>query len=222
MNGLTCEQFEQVAEEFSLGVLPGFERAQAMAHMELCPGCRSRVARLTSTRDRLLELVPEAEPPAGFERLVIDRLPRVALRIPRWAPAAAALLAIALVSGGWLLGRATAPEPVAAPPAAVAAPAITVAPLTADGHPVGQAFAYPGQPSFIYVSLNTQIVEQTGPISCSLERPDGSSVPLGTFEVRRGYGHWGASAQLEGDSLRAARLILWDAAGKPIASAQFT
>lgn len=219
-----CEEFALVADEFALGALAGIERARALAHLELCPGCRARTARLSATRDRLLELIPEAEPRAGFERLVMDRLPHPAPRFPRWAPVAAALLALALVGGGWVLGRSTAPTSA---PAVAVAPAPTgrtlaIAPLTVDGRQVGQAFAYPGEPSFVYVSLDTGRHDETGPVTCLLQRPDGSTVPLGTFEMRRGYGRWGASAQLDGDALRAATLVVRDPAGTLVATARFT
>lgn len=217
-----CEEFALVADEFALGALSGIERARAMAHLELCPSCRSRTGRLSATRDRLLELVPEAEPRAGFERLVMDRLPHPAPPLPRWAPVAAAVLALALAGGGWALGRATAP---ASAPAVASAPTgrvLAMAPLIVDGRQVGQAFAYPGEPSFVYVSLDTSMRDQTGPVTCSLQRPDGSTVPLGTFQMSRGYGRWGASAQLEGDALRAATLVVWDRAGTRVATARFT
>lgn len=220
-----CAEFALVADEFALGALSGIERARAMAHLELCPGCRARTARLSATRDRLLELVPEAEPPAGFERLVMDRLPHPAPRLPRWAPVAAAVLALALLGGGWALGRATAPTAapvVAAPDTAPTGRTLAVAPLTVDGRQVGQAFAYPGEPSFVYVSLDTGRHDQTGPVTCSLQRPDGSTVPLGTFDMRRGYGRWGASAQLDGDALRSATLVVWDPSGTLVATARFT
>ncbi|NMH99423.1 zf-HC2 domain-containing protein [Pseudonocardia acidicola] len=217
VNRLSCEQSRQIAAEFALGVLPGFERAQVLEHLDGCAGCRWTVARLTATRDRLLEMLPEAEPPAGFERMVLDGLRRPLRRSPRWLPLAAALLGVVLLAGGWLLGRAGAPPAVTAPDGALAA-----AQLTVDGRRVGQAFAYPGQPSFVYVSLDTQLADQTGPVSCTLERPDGSSVPIGTFTVRRGYGHWGASAQLQGDALRSARLVLVDASGATVAAARFS
>lgn len=87
---------------------------------------------------------------------------------------------------------------------------------------MGQAFAYPGEPSFVYVSLDTGRHDQTGPVTCSLQRPDGSTVPLGTFDMRRGYGRWGASAQLDGDALRSATLVVWDPAGTLVATARFT
>lgn len=219
-----CERFQHVAAEFALGVLPGFERAQALAHLESCPRCRWTVTQLTITRDRILELVPEADPPAGFERLVLEGAPRPDRRARPWRLVAAGVAVAGLLAGGgWVLGRTTAPVPRTAPPAASATGGVAVdrVDMTADGRWVGQAFAYPGTPSFVYVSLDTQMSDQTGTVSLALERPDGSHVSLGTYQVRRGYGSWGASAQLDGDALRKATLVVVDATGRAIATARF-
>jgi hypothetical protein len=63
-----------VAAEVALGVLTGRERAMAVAHLEECETCREDVRQLMATSDQLLELLPPAEPPAGFETRVLERL----------------------------------------------------------------------------------------------------------------------------------------------------
>ena len=74
MDDMSCDQFAEVAAEFALGVLTGRERAAALAHLNGCESCREQVRELTMVGDELLALLPPAEPPAGFESRVLDRL----------------------------------------------------------------------------------------------------------------------------------------------------
>jgi hypothetical protein len=73
-NDMTCAELHDVAAELALGVLTGRERAAASAHLEHCKDCREDVRQLMATGERLLELLPPAEPPAGFESRVLERL----------------------------------------------------------------------------------------------------------------------------------------------------
>jgi len=73
-NDMTCAELADVATELALGVLTGRERAAALAHLDTCDGCREEVRQLMATSDQLLALLPPAEPPAGFETRVLDRL----------------------------------------------------------------------------------------------------------------------------------------------------
>jgi hypothetical protein len=73
-NDMTCAELHDVAAELALGVLTGRERATATAHLETCKACREEVRELMVTGERLLELLPPAEPPAGFETRVLERL----------------------------------------------------------------------------------------------------------------------------------------------------
>jgi hypothetical protein len=71
---MTCAELRDVAAELALGVLTGRERAAATAHLEQCQACREEVRQLTATGEQLLGLLPSAEPPAGFETRVLERL----------------------------------------------------------------------------------------------------------------------------------------------------
>jgi hypothetical protein len=74
LNGMTCGELADVAAELALGVLTGRERAMAIAHLDHCDDCREDVRQLMATGEQLLELLPPAEPPAGFETRVLERL----------------------------------------------------------------------------------------------------------------------------------------------------
>jgi hypothetical protein len=73
-NDMTCPELADVAAELALGVLTGRERASAIAHLDTCEACREHVRQLMATGEELRELLPPAEPPAGFETRVLERL----------------------------------------------------------------------------------------------------------------------------------------------------
>jgi len=74
LNDMICAELADVAAELALGVLTGRERAMAVAHLDRCDACREDVRQLMATGEQLLELLPPAEPPAGFETRVLERL----------------------------------------------------------------------------------------------------------------------------------------------------
>jgi hypothetical protein len=74
LNDMSCEEMSEVAAELALGVLTGRERAMAIEHLDNCDECRENVRQLMATGEQLLELLPPAEPPAGFETRVLARL----------------------------------------------------------------------------------------------------------------------------------------------------
>jgi hypothetical protein len=74
LNDMTCAELADVAAELALGVLTGRERAMAIAHLDKCDDCREDVRQLMATGEQLVELLPPAEPPAGFETRVLERL----------------------------------------------------------------------------------------------------------------------------------------------------
>lgn len=163
MTDRDCEWLRAVADELALDILPGQERAEAIAHLDRCPTCREHVEQLTPVADGLLSLLPGSEPPAGFETRVTDglRLNRPARRRrPRAgvAVAAAAATALGFGFGGWAVG--TAIEGASAPSSRSSEPpgsehALLAASLLAlDHRPVGRIFAYTGAPGWVYMSVH--------------------------------------------------------------------
>ena len=222
MAELTCQQCHELAPELALDVLPGRERAEALAHLDGCAGCRETVSALTATADRLVELLPGAEPSAGFEQRVMTALAPPPRRARRWwVAAAAAGLAIVLVIGGWMLGRAShdLPQPETDPQAGVRA--VMFAPLTTENRQIGEAYVYPGQPSWVYLALDidndTDVPSST--VRCELVHRDGSTVAVGTVPIAKGYRGWGGPAAVDRETLATARLINSD--GHTVATAHF-
>jgi hypothetical protein len=71
---MTRAHVHDVAAELALGALTGRERAAAIGHLEKCKACREDVRQLMVTGGQLLELLPAAAPPAGFESRALARL----------------------------------------------------------------------------------------------------------------------------------------------------
>ena len=87
-----CARYEPELAEFALGISTGRDRAMVLAHVEDCARCRLEVDRLSAAADSLLELVPPADPPIGFEVRLFERMrtgPSAALLPARRAAAAA-------------------------------------------------------------------------------------------------------------------------------------
>lgn len=216
MTDRDCERLRTVAEELALGILPGQERAEAIAHLDRCPACREHVERLTLLGDGLLALLPGSEPPAGFETRATDGL---GLNRParRWrqrpvvSVTAAAAIALGSGFGGWAIG--TAVEQPSAPAARSSGATgsehglLEASLLGPDHRPVGRIFAYPGAPGWVYMSVDLgrdgsgygsrdgdgaagagapKGYPGAGRVSCRLERTDGTTVRIGDFSLDAG------------------------------------
>ncbi|MFD7446310.1 anti-sigma factor family protein [Streptomyces sp. NPDC059909] len=241
---MTCEQLREIGAELALGILPGRERAEAVAHLDRCADCREYVEELILVGDGLLGLLPGSEPPVGFEARVSRRLSQAlaahdgrvhtrgrGLRYkgfrgrvrPRVAGGAGAL-ALAFGFGGWAVGTAIENGTTAAPSRPTEAGAgMLRAELTGgpDREPSGEIYAHPGSPGWVYMSvdLDDAGIPYTGKVSCLLERKDGTTVRVGTFELHDGYGYWGAPAPVDPSTLSGVRLTSID--GTVLATAPF-
>ncbi|MFJ8629781.1 hypothetical protein [Streptomyces sp. NPDC093568] len=222
MTDRDCERLKAVADELALGVLPGQERAEAIAHLDRCRTCREHVEQLTRVGDGLLSLLPGSEPPVGFETRVTDalRLNPPARRRRRRAGvaiAAAAAIALGFGFGGWAVGTAiqgaSAPssrssEPPGSQPLGSAERGLLAASLlTPDHRTAGRIFAYTGSPGWVYMSVHLG-----GHWSGSDSRAGEESEAAGSHE---GYPETGTvSCQLErtdGTAVHIGEFVLDDA-----------
>jgi anti-sigma factor RsiW len=130
---------------YVLGVLDENEQDTVRKHLDGCEACRREVGDLQEMEAALGEVPPEMlidGPPPDGELLLQRTLREVRGRRSRdertryavWG-VAAAVAAVAVLAGGTLIGRATAPsEPVAQPPIApTAAPTPSAVVRTASG-----------------------------------------------------------------------------------------
>ncbi|MEU9152003.1 hypothetical protein AB0D59_15990 [Streptomyces sp. NPDC048417] len=234
-----CEKLREVGAELALGVLPGRERAEAVAHLDRCADCREYVRQLTGIGDRLIGLLPEREPPAGFEARVARSLTeqaagsegqRPAARAPRdWRSharrarlrlaAVAAALAVAVGFAGWAVGTAVQEVTASAPPAVESEPVLVGDMIPAGGRQsVGEVYAHPGSPAWIFVSVALTGTPYTGKVTCLLEHADGTTVRVGEFPLRAGRGNWGVAVPVDLTKYTGARLT--SPAGAVLATAE--
>jgi hypothetical protein len=221
MAELSCQQCHDQAAELALGVLCGRQRAGVLAHLHRCASCEDLVGELTVTADRLIELLPGVEPPAGFDQRVITAVVAPAPRARRrWMIAAAVVVSVALPAGGWMVARAAFDVPPPATDAQVSVRMVMFTPFTAEGRQVGQAYVYPGRPSWMYLLVDTDNAATSGAVDCELIHRDGSTMRLGTFLLTQGYSGWGTPAPIDPTTLAAIRLVSSD--GRTLATAHFT
>ena len=228
LNSMSCAEFSDSAAELALGVLTGRERAEALAHLDHCEACREHVRQLTMTGEQMLGLLPTAEPPAGFETRVMDRLgltvpapqplrPRRQRNmwghIPRRMLAAAAVVVAVLGAalGGWGLHAATRPA---------ATSSLSSATLVAasDHENVGKVYVFNGDKPWMYMSVDVESGNET--VICQLVSADGHVTTVGSFQLADGYGAWGSPAWTGHGAPTGARLVT--ANGTVLASGTFS
>ncbi|MER6571491.1 hypothetical protein ABT288_36285 [Streptomyces sp. NPDC001093] len=230
-----CDKLREIGAELALGVLPGRERAEAVAHLDRCADCREYVRRLTLVGDRLIGLLPDSEPPAGFEARVARRLAEQAAapdapggasgrvsrdlrgRVRRGRlrlAAVAAALTVAVGFAGWGIGTAVEAVVASTAPAAGSEPMLVgdMISATNGGGKVGEVYAHPGTPGWIFVSVDSAGPRgsYTGKVTCLLQHADGTTVRVGDFPLTAGRGEWGVAAPGDLSTLSGARLTTPD------------
>jgi hypothetical protein len=226
MSDLSCDRMRELAPELALDVLTGYERAIAQAHLNQCPECRAYVGSLTRVSDRLLSLVPSAEPPVGFEDRVLSRMGLTAppARGPerrRWPliAVAAAVAALVFGFGGWVVGNNGFGGSHSEESAEDGGQVLRFAALRSnDQRQIGQVFTYEGTPSWVYMSVATD--PDAGTVSCQLEKSDGTYIPVGSFPLASGKGSWGAQMTADPSDVVGARLVSTNS-GAVLATATF-
>ncbi|MGW7525221.1 hypothetical protein [Streptomyces sp. NPDC054783] len=228
---VNCDKLREIGAELALGVLPGRERAEAVAHLDRCADCREYVRRLTLVGDRLIGLLPDTEPPAGFEARVARRLAEQAAaaearggaagrvsrdlrgRVRRGRlrlAAVATALTVAVGFAGWGIGTAVEEVVASTAPAAESEPMLVGDMISAmsGGGKVGEVYAHPGTPGWIFVSVDSAgpSGSYTGKVTCLLEHSDGTTVRVGDFPLTAGRGEWGVAAPGDLSTLSGARL----------------
>lgn len=211
MNQATCAQVRESTAEFALGILPGEERGTVAAHLLRCPECRQEVDGLARVGDQLLELIPDAEPPLGFDRRVLSALRtrhsrprRLRLGRKRVGAGIAGLAAAAAVVGF-----------VVADGHGDHAHEVTAA-LVSDGHRIGSVYVQ-GHPPWLWMTVDHASV--SGTVTCELLESDGSVKPLGSFDLVAGSGSWAAPEPQGAGRVAGARLVSSD--GRILAVARF-
>ncbi|HEV7908080.1 MAG TPA: hypothetical protein VGP03_08075 [Pseudonocardiaceae bacterium] len=203
MPDLSCERLRAFDAELALDVLPARDRAEALAHLHRCPGCREHVCGLVVVADRLLDLLPGSEPPAGFEkRALMGFRPR---KRRRRAWIAAAVLALVFGAGGWGANELFRQSQQATLKAEAS---LITATLTTDRKDVGEVFVHVGARSWVYTAVDED--RTSGMVRCEIRQRDGTLVPAGYFTLDKGYGYWGAPVWVDPRTLAGFRVLRTD------------
>lgn len=208
---MTCEEVRLLAPEAALDLLDAPQRADVLAHVAGCGGCRTELAELATTADSLLVLAPAAEPAAGFEQRVLARLD--AERVPvlrrstrawvRPALVAAAAAVVGLVAGAALRGAADDGD------AGIVAARLR----SADGVAVGQVLVSDGPDRMVCVLDRAPAGAR---YSVSVAGDDGAA-EVGSFTSAGPGKPWATSLPIEASDVR--RIVIRDADGNVRATA---
>ena len=200
-----CEEVQALIPEVAMGVAPGPERASALAHIAGCAACRAELDRTAQTVDELLLLAPAVEPPSGFEARVHESFVNAQRRTPRpliAAIAAAGLVAAALTGVGLARWQGSDDRVVAdayqqtldvADGKSFHAADLTMTSGPAVGSAAGHVFAYDGQPSWVFMTVDGVPSER---YRVQLVSEDGEVWDIGWCRVRDGYESWGTTVDV--------------------------
>jgi hypothetical protein len=200
-----CREVRELIPELAMGVASGESRARGLAHLAGCVDCRRELEEVSGTVDALLLLVPEREPPAGFDVRVLAALdqrapqpqPQPRHRIRTGLLVAAAMVLVATLAAGLTWWRGADDREVADDYRSVLSTAdgsyLRAADLQLDGASAGSVFAYQGRPSWLFISVEDA---PDGTYHVRLVGADGRVRWIGTCTVRDGTGAWGTSVDL--------------------------
>jgi hypothetical protein len=144
--------------------------------------------------------------------------PRGRATRPRFGPIGTAAAALALVAGTFAaahLVQPPSPAPGAPQGPAAAATERSGTLLTSAGVPVGHAYAYSGDPS--WVMMDVVAPGFSGVYRCELQLADGAMVSAGDVVVHHGSGEWARPVKAPGGQLR--RAVLVTSSGVTVATA---
>jgi hypothetical protein len=210
---LSCAEVRNASAEFALDILPSPPRDGVAAHLIACEACCREVDALSRLARMLLGVIPDTEPPLGFDRRVLAaaRPRRHRIRTALIAPTAIAASLVAAAIGVGLtggLGPGNAPGGRSSPARLVSA--------LREGPNVVGSLTVAGRPPWVSVTVKGLAV--SGPVTCELVAPNGADATVGTFDLVRGSGSWAApTSQVTRDV--GARLV--DRAGQVVAAATF-
>ena len=209
MTAMSCLRFDDHVEDLALGHVEEPLRSQLLGHAARCASCRASLDALGAVADRLLELAPEVEPPAGFESRVLARTGAPAPRRRPW-------LAIAAVCVASLAGAAAVPAlrslggGTSTPVAAIVSAADTR---------IGEVRLVDEPSPHVLVTIDRPRPDP-GTRYCELRLADGTWVEVGSWEVadiERGVWATGVDAAL----LDATAMRITTADGTVLATATF-
>jgi hypothetical protein len=222
---------------YALGALdPGEAADFERRHLQTCAQCRFDLNELVALRDSLDEVPPEAfldGPPEGGDLLLQKTLRRVRDEEERVAPAraprrglalvAAAVLVVAALGGGILVGRQTGPGNdggIAAPPSDIAGTKNVEGRDPTTGVQLAAAVS-PFQ-GWVRVNVNVKGVHAGEKCLLQVRTKDGQAVTAGSWQVSEKWENQGfqldGSALVAPDDVKSVDIVTVD--GRKLVSAQ--
>lgn len=206
-----CRRFDDAIVELALGTISGRERADVLAHLESCRACETKLESLSQAGDRLLDVVPVAEPPVGFEVRVLEgietatraRSSRTRRRVALLGLAAVAIAVVGFTAGALSSNRSPSPPRHATAHGA----------LISHGHTVGELSVRSGNPARLTVRITG--LKRSGPVVCRVVERTGRSITLGIFWLYDGKGSWDVTMPFPANELRFATITT--EGGAPVA-----
>jgi hypothetical protein len=209
-----CARTRETLPELALGIADGEQRALALEHIAGCSDCRRELEQLSSVADDLIALIPEREPPPGFENRVLDHLgvrdtPRrpARRRLRRLAlaaavPAVAAATALAM-SFSYSSDRRLATQYRAALQGAHGKYFQSARLNTPARQVAGIVFAYQGAPSWLFYTLNGRY--GSGLYQEQIVTRAGRTITLPPFRLINGS--WGIATPMPARDIARVKLI---------------
>jgi hypothetical protein len=192
MSVFGCPDVREVGPDLAFGILDGEARSDVLLHLDHCPSCQRYVSELSETADAMVLLAPEAEPPAGFERRVLDRIVESSRR-RRWRTTK--LVAVTAAAAIILSDQNRTPgSEVAAPPAATSK---TVAMVGANGQNVGKV-AVVSNGTTMTMDLSVAYGLPDGDYNIVLTRSGAPKEPLDTVHIGGNTGTWSGATTAAG------------------------
>ena len=196
-----CAEVQELIPELAMGVAPGDERAAALAHIATCADCRRALEEASAVVDELLLLAPEHEPGPGFDARVIEAggiaRPSRWRKVSKYAVAAAAVVVAATLAAGLTRWAGADDRQLAAQYRATLREAhgsyFSAATLGNEQDPAGHVFAYQGNPSWVFVTMEDA---PSGTYRVRYVTVDGHTDWIGVCQVRHGSGSWGTALEV--------------------------
>lgn len=211
MTDMTCEQVQDSITEYALGILPDDEGRGLSGHFLVCPECRGEMEEIRHIGDRLLDLIPDAEPTLGFDHAVLARIsPEPERRVHRSRRIIGGLVMAAAIVAAVVIPLSLTSHHYGSHPAQLTAS------LQASGRSVGSVDVS-GHPAWVYMNVHDE--RPGGTVTCQLIRQNGTIVTVGTFQLVDGSGSWGAPVSGATSQYVGARLL--SPSGSVVAQATF-
>ena len=193
-----CAEVRDLIPELAMGVAPGDERAAALSHIATCADCRRLLEETSATVDELLLLAPEHEPPPGFDARVIEaagiQRPSRWRSVSKYALAAAVVVIAAALAAGLTRWAGADDRELAAQYRETLRTAngsyFKAASLGNEQDPDGHVFAYQGNPSWVFVTMEDA---PSGSYRVRYVTDDGHTEWIGVCRVQDGQGSWGTA-----------------------------